>query len=49
MSYDFSIKYNMQAVEGKLNARIKENKNLIKKLDRTWRHPLDTKFESYRV
>ena len=49
MSYDFYIKRNMCALECKLNAMINKNKSLINKFDRTWRHPLNRKFESYRV
>ena len=47
-SYDFHIKHNMHA-EWKLNAMINKNKSLIFKLNRNWRHPLNRKFESYRV
>ena len=39
----------MRAVERKLNAIINKNKNLINKFKRNWRHPLNRKFESYRV
>ena len=49
MSYDFYIKHIMHAVEGKLKAMINKNKNLKNKLDRTWRHPLNRRIESYRV
>ena len=48
-SYDFYIKHNMCALEWKVNAMINKNKNLIKKFDRNWRHPLNRIFESYRV
>ena len=34
MSYDFYIKHNMCALEWKVNAMIKKNKNLIKKFNR---------------
>ena len=37
MSYDFFIKYNIHAVECKLNAMINKSKNLIIKLDPNWR------------
>ena len=47
MLYDFYIKYNMHAVEWKLNAMINKNKNLINKFNRNWRHLLNRKFESY--
>ena len=49
MSYDFYIKHNMHAIEGKLNALINKNKSLINKINRDWRNPLNRKFESYRV
>ena len=49
MSNDFYIKHNICALERKLNARINENKNLINKLNRKWRHLLNRKIESYRV
>ena len=43
LSHDFYIKHNMHAGEWKLNAMI-NNKNLIKKLDRSKRYPLNRKF-----
>ena len=49
MSYDFYIKQNMHAVEWKINALINKNKSLIYDFNRIWRHPLNGKFESYRV
>ena len=49
MSYDFYIKHIMCVLEWKLNAMINKNRKLIKKLNRNWRHPLNRKFESYRV
>ena len=49
MSYDFYIKHNMHAIEWKLNAMDNKNKSLINKFHRNWRHPLNRKFESYRV
>ena len=49
MSYDFYLKHNMSALEWKLNAMINKNKSLIKKFPRNWRHPLNIKFERYRV
>ena len=49
MSYDFNIKHNMHAVERKLNAKINKNKSLINEFNRIRRHPLNRKFESYRV
>ena len=39
----------MHAVEWKLNAMININRNFINKFNRNWRHPLNRKFESYRV
>ena len=49
MSYNFYVKHNMCALEWKLNAMINKNKSLINKFPRNWRHPLNRKFESYRV
>ena len=49
MSNDFCIKHNMHAIEWKSNAMINKNKSLINKFPRNWRHPLNRKFESYRV
>ena len=49
MSYDFHIQQKMRALEWKLNAMINKNKSLINKFDRNWGHPLNTKFEIYRV
>ena len=49
LSYDFNVKHNMCSLEWNLNAMINRNKNLINKFDRKWRHPLNRKFESYRV
>ena len=49
MSYDFYNKYIMCALEWKLNTMINENESLINKFDRNWKHPLNRKFESYRV
>ena len=49
MSYDFYFKHNMHSVEWKLNSLVNKNKSLIYKIDRNWRHPLNRKFESYRV
>ena len=39
----------MHAVEWKLIAMINKNENLINSLNRNWRHPLDSKFESYHA
>ena len=49
MSYDFYITHNISSVNWKLNAVINKNENLINKFNRNWRHPLNRKFESYRV
>ena len=48
-TYDFYIKHNMCALEWKLNAMINKDKSLINKLPVNWTHPLNRKFESYRV
>ena len=48
MTYDFYLKHNMSAFEWKLNAMINKNKNLINKLPRNWRHPINTRFNCYR-
>ena len=32
-----------------INAMIYENKSLIIKINRNWRHPLNRNFENYRV
>ena len=49
MTYDFYLKHNMPAIEWKLNAMINKDKNLINKFPQNWRHPIITKFYSYRV
>ena len=49
MSNDFYIKHNMCALQWKLNAMINKNKSLINKFDQNWKHPVNRKFESYRV
>ena len=49
MTYDFYMKHNMPAVEWKLNAMINKNKSSISKFPQNWKHPLNRKFESYRV
>ena len=48
-SYDFYFKHIICALEWTLNAPINKNKNLIKKFNRNWNHPLNRKIESYRV
>ena len=49
ISYDYYFKHNMHAVERKLNAMINKNNFFINNFHRNWRHPLNRKFESYRV
>ena len=49
MNYDFYFKHNMHAVEWKLNAMINKDKKLVNNFPQDWRHPLDRKFESYRI
>ena len=49
MIYDFYIKDNMHAIEGKLNAMIHKNKSLINKFNESWRHPLNRKIRNNRV
>ena len=49
MTYDFYLKNNLSAFEWKLNAMINKDKNLINKFPRDWHHPLNKKFERYRV
>ena len=49
MTYDFYLKHNMSAFEWNLNAMINKDKNLINNFPQYWRHPLNRKFESYRV
>ena len=49
MTYDFYLKYNMSAFEWKLNALINKDKILINKFPQTWRHPINSKFDCYRV
>ena len=49
MTYDLYIKHIMQAVKWKLKAMINKDKNLINKFPQDWIHPLNRKFESYRV
>ena len=45
MTYDFY----MSAFEWKLNAKINNDKNLINKFPKNWRHPINTKFNCYRI
>ena len=49
ISHDFYVKHIMHAVEWKSNSTINKNTALIDKFTRNWRHPLNRKFESYRV
>ena len=44
-----SISNTICALESKLNAMNYKNKSLINKFDRNSKHPLNRKFESYRV
>ena len=48
LSYDFYLKHNMHAIEGKSNAMVDKSKIFIKKFPRNWRHPLNRKLENYR-
>ena len=48
MTNDFYSKLNMSAFEWKLNAKINKDKNLINKIPRNWRHPINIKFDCYR-
>ena len=48
MSHDFSMKYNMSALEWRINQLINKDKNLIAKFPRNWRHPINTRFDCYR-
>ena len=48
MKYDFYKKHNMSAFEWKLNAMINQDKNLINKFPKNWRHPINMKFSCYR-
>ena len=43
------MKHNMPAVEWKLNQLINKIKNLMNKFPTSWIHPLNRKFESYRI
>ena len=47
--YDFYFKHNMCALDWKLNAMNNKNISLINTFSRNWSHPLNRKFESYRV
>ena len=49
MTYDFYLKHNMCGLEWKLNAMINKKESLINKFPQNWRHPLNRKFESFRV
>ena len=48
MTYDFYLKHNMSAFEWKLNSKINRDKNLMNKVPKNWRHPINTKFNCYR-
>ena len=49
MTYNFYIQHNMSAFEWKLNAMINKDKNLIKKFPQNCRHPINRRFNCYRV
>ena len=52
MSYDFYIiyiKHIMCALEWKLNAMINKDKSSINKVPVNWTHPVNGKFEKYRI
>ena len=49
MTYNFYLKHNMPAFEWKLNAVINKDRNLINKIPQDWRHPINSKFDCYRV
>ena len=49
MTYNFHLNCNMPAVELRLKALMNRNKSLINKFPQNWIHPLNRKFESYRV
>ena len=49
MTYDFYLKHNMPAFEWKLNVMINKDKNLINNFPRNWWHPINSKFDCYRV
>ena len=49
MTYDFYLKHTMSAFEWKLNAKVNKEKNLANKFPRNWRHPINSKFDCYRV
>ena len=48
MTHDFYSKHNMSAFEGKLNAMINKDKNLVNKFSQNCRHPIDIKLDCYR-
>ena len=49
MTYDFDLKHNMSAFEWKMNSMINKDKNLIDNFSKYWRHPINTKFNCYRL
>ena len=49
MTYDFYLKHNMSAFEWKLKAMFNKDKKLISKFPKNWRHPINIKFDCYRV
>ena len=49
MTCDFYLKHNMPAFEWKLNAMINKDNNLINEFPQKRRHPINSKFDCYRV
>ena len=49
MTYDFYTKHNMHMVEWKLSAIINKVKKMIKELPQNLIHPLNRKFQIYRI
>ena len=49
MTYKHYLQHPKSMLEWKLNALVNRNKNLINKFPRNWMHPLNRKFENYRV
>ena len=49
MTYDFFLKHIMPAFEWKMNAMINKDKKLVIKFPQIWRHPINSKFDCYRV
>ena len=49
MTYDFNLKYNMSAFVWRLDAMIDKDMDLINKFSKKWRHPVNMKFNCYRL